>query len=94
MSQYGATKAYLRSLSLALFEELKAKVDVLLCSPGGVKTKMINHKDLKGNITPEECVKKTLISAGKLEETHATLTWSFLARFWSILQITNMKLAM
>jgi len=48
---YGATKAYLRSLSNALYQENKKNVDFLLLSPGSVKTKMINNKELGGYIT-------------------------------------------
>ena len=41
MAEYGASKSYLWSLSLALHEELKSNIDVLTCSPGYVDTKMI-----------------------------------------------------
>lgn len=91
-SYYGATKAYVRSLSLALREEVMQNIDVLVCSPGYVETKMIKNMTYKMNVTTaENTIQDTIKSLGVYEECHGGILHTVTAKATKLLGEISQK---
>lgn len=92
LSLYSATKAFLKSLTLSAYKEMKDNVDVLALCPGPIKTKMLNETMTIDGITADRVVEKALSNLGYVEEINPSALQAMECRVILEAQNIHMKI--